>query len=88
MWFLWSRLVLDPLENVEEGWSQGLVKVLVVVVEEVHGRGGQVDLSAVDDPLHDEEAEELPPVLLGLFENGYLEHEVQASQVGRYHQIG
>ena len=88
MWLLWSRLVLDPLENVEEGWSQVFVKVLVVVVEEVHGRGGKADLCDVDEPLHDEEAEELPPVLLDLFEDGYLEHEVQASQVGRYHQIG
>ena len=71
--------MLDPLEKVEEGWSQLIVKVLLVVVEEVHGQGSRVDLCGVDDPLHDEEAEELPPVLLDLFKNGYLEHEVQAT---------
>ena len=71
--------MLNPLENIEEGWAQRLVEVLVVVSEEVHGQGGCVDLCAVDDPLHNEEAKEFPPVLLHLFMNGYLEHEVQAS---------
>ena len=80
--------MLDPPENVEEGWSQILVIVLVVVFEEVHGRGGcVVDLKDVNEPLHDYEAEEFPPVLLDLFKNCYLEHEVDASKVGRYHQI-
>ena len=83
-----SRRVLDPLQNVEDGWSQILVIVLFVVVEIVHGRGSCfIDLRGVDEPFHDYEAEEFPPVLLDLFKNGYLEHEVAAPKVCRYHQI-